>query len=76
MISPCRASISSVQGLFFLATAGWHFSRDLTRHLLIGGYGQSTSMYLFYFSEKNFLLVNNLDLEVHTSASYLQLHVH
>jgi len=25
----------------FLATAGWHFSRDLTRHLLIGGRGQS-----------------------------------
>jgi len=25
----------------FLATAGWHFSRDLTRHLLIGGCGQS-----------------------------------
>jgi len=27
-----------------LATAGWHFSRDLTRRLLIGGCGQS--MYL------------------------------
>ena len=25
----------------FSATAGWHFSRDLSRHLLIGGYGQS-----------------------------------
>ena len=25
----------------FSATAGWHFSRDLTRHLLIGRYGQS-----------------------------------
>ena len=25
----------------FSATAGWHFSRDLTRHLLIGGCGQS-----------------------------------
>ena len=24
-----------------LATAGWHFSRDLIRHLLIGGCGQS-----------------------------------
>ena len=24
----------------FSATAGWHFSRDLTRHLLIGGCGQ------------------------------------
>ena len=24
-----------------LATAGWHFLRDLTRHLLIGGCGQS-----------------------------------
>ena len=26
----------------FSAAAGWHFSRDLTRHLLIGGCGQST----------------------------------
>ena len=26
----------------FSAMAGWHFSRDLTRHLLIGGCGQST----------------------------------
>jgi len=26
----------------FSATAGWHLSRDLTRHLLIGGCGQST----------------------------------
>ena len=26
----------------FSATAGWHFSRDLTRHLLIGGCGHST----------------------------------
>ena len=25
----------------FSATAGWHFSRDLTRRLLIGGCGQS-----------------------------------
>ena len=25
----------------FSATAGWHFSRDLTKHLLIGGCGQS-----------------------------------
>jgi len=25
----------------FSATAGWHFSRDLARHLLIGGYGHS-----------------------------------
>jgi len=25
----------------FSATAGWHFSRDITRHLLIGGCGQS-----------------------------------
>jgi len=25
----------------FLATACWHFSRDLTRRLLIGGCGQS-----------------------------------
>ena len=25
----------------FSATAGWHFSRDLTRCLLIGGCGQS-----------------------------------
>ena len=25
----------------FSATAGWHFSQDLTRRLLIGGYGQS-----------------------------------
>ena len=25
----------------FSATAGWHFSRDLTRHLLIGGCDQS-----------------------------------
>ena len=25
----------------FSATAGWHFSRDLTRHLVIGGCGQS-----------------------------------
>jgi len=25
----------------FSATAGWHFLRDLTRHLLIGGCGQS-----------------------------------
>jgi len=25
----------------FSATAGWHFSRDLTRHVLIGGCGQS-----------------------------------
>ena len=25
----------------FAAKAGWHFSRDLTRHLLIGGCGQS-----------------------------------
>ena len=24
----------------FSATAGWHFSRDLSRHLLIGGCGQ------------------------------------
>ena len=24
----------------FSAMAGWHFSRDLTRHLLIGGCGQ------------------------------------
>jgi len=34
------ASISRIQGPFS-ATAGWHFSRDLTRHLLIGGCGQS-----------------------------------
>ena len=26
----------------FSAMAGWHFSRDLTRHLLIDGCGQST----------------------------------
>ena len=26
----------------FSATAGWHFSRDLSRRLLIGGCGQST----------------------------------
>ena len=25
----------------FSATAGWHFLRDLTRHLLIGGCGHS-----------------------------------
>jgi len=25
----------------FSATAGWHFSRDLTRHLLFGGCGHS-----------------------------------
>ena len=25
----------------FSATAGWHFSRDLARHLLIGGCGHS-----------------------------------
>ena len=25
----------------FSATAGWHFSRDLTRHLLTGGCGHS-----------------------------------
>ena len=25
----------------FSATAGWHFSRDLTRRLLIGGHGHS-----------------------------------
>jgi len=25
----------------FSATAGWHFSRELSRHLLIGGCGQS-----------------------------------
>ena len=25
----------------FSGMAGWHFSRDLTRHLLIGGCGQS-----------------------------------
>ena len=25
----------------FSAVAGWHFSRDLSRHLLIGGCGQS-----------------------------------
>jgi len=25
----------------FSATAGWHFSRDLTRRLLIGGCGQT-----------------------------------
>ena len=25
----------------FSATAGWHFSRDLTRRLVIGGCGQS-----------------------------------
>ena len=25
----------------FSVTAGWHFLRDLTRHLLIGGHGQS-----------------------------------
>ena len=25
----------------FSATRGWHFLRDLTRHLLIGGCGQS-----------------------------------
>jgi len=25
----------------FPATAGWHFSRDLTRHLVIGGCGHS-----------------------------------
>ena len=25
----------------FSATAGWHFSRDLTKRLLIGGCGQS-----------------------------------
>jgi len=38
-ISPCRASISRIQGRFSAMT-GWHFSRDLTRHLLIGGCGQ------------------------------------
>jgi len=33
----------------FSATAGWHFSRDLTRRLLIGGCGQST--YLLSMAE-------------------------
>jgi len=33
----------------FSATAGWHFSRDLTRHLLIGGCSQST--YLLSMAE-------------------------
>ena len=33
----------------FSATAGWHFSRDLTRCLLIGGCGHST--YLLSIAE-------------------------
>ena len=33
----------------FSATAGWHFSRDLTRRLLIGGCGQS--QYLLSMAE-------------------------
>ena len=33
----------------FSATTGWHFSRDLTRCLLIGGCGQST--YLLSMAE-------------------------
>jgi len=33
----------------FSATAGWHFKRDLTRHLLIDGCGQS------HVSAKNYL---------------------
>ena len=33
----------------FSATAGWHFSRDLTRRLLIGGCGHST--YLLSMAE-------------------------
>ena len=33
----------------FSATAGWHFSRGLTRRLLIGGCGQST--YLLSMAE-------------------------
>ena len=33
----------------FSATAGWHFSRDLTRHLLIGGCCQTT--YLLSMAE-------------------------
>ena len=40
-VTPCRTSISSVKARFS-ATAGRHFSRDLIRHLLIGGCGQST----------------------------------
>ena len=36
----------------FSATAGWHFSRDLTRRLLIGGCGQShVSAYLLSMAE-------------------------
>jgi len=31
----------SVFKAHFSATAGWHFSRDLTKRLLIGGCGQS-----------------------------------
>jgi len=33
----------------FSAVAGWHFSRDFTRHLLIDGCGQST--YLLRMAE-------------------------
>ena len=39
-ISPCRPPFPEFKARFS-ATAGWHFSRDLTRHLLIGGCGQS-----------------------------------
>ena len=35
----------------FSATAGWHFSRDLTRRLLIGGCGQSHVDYLLSMAE-------------------------
>jgi len=37
----------------FSATACWHFSRDLTWHLLIGRYGQR--MYLLRMAEITYL---------------------
>ena len=35
----------------FSATAGWHFSRDLTRRLLIGGCGKIRVTYLLSMAE-------------------------
>ena len=36
---PCRASISSIHGLFFFpAKAGWNFQGDLIASSLIGGF--------------------------------------
>ena len=40
MISPCGPLFPAFK-VHFSAKADWHFSRILTRHLLIGGCGQS-----------------------------------